>query len=197
MSIALFSLNTSAQTSTTIPTSTPLLNGKDLTGWTVYGTEKWSVKKDVLLATNGPDQEFGYLGTDKNYKNFELNLEFKQGTSNSNGGVFVHSTIEGTKIKGWQVEIGAQGHFTGGIHAYDRGWLIKPELEKDKALKVGKWNHLKILLKGDKMVVWLNGTKMSSLTDPKLAEAEGIIALQIHKGDDTKLEWRNIKITEL
>jgi len=197
LSIVLISIKASAQTPITDVESTPLFNGKDLSGWTIYGTEKWYVDNDLLTCVNGPDEEFGYLGTDKNYKNFELNLEFKQGANNSNGGVFVHSTIEGTKIQGWQVEIGAPGHFTGGIHAYDRGWLIKPELEKDKALKIGEWNHLKILLKDDKMVVWLNGTEMVSLTDPKLATAEGLIAFQIHKGDYTKIEWRNINITEL
>ena len=99
LSIALISFKTSAQTSETKINSSILFNGKDLNNWTVYGTEKWYVEKEILVAKNGPDQEFGYLGTNKNYKNFELNLDFKQGTSNSNGGVFVHSTIEGTKNK--------------------------------------------------------------------------------------------------
>ncbi len=176
--------------------SNSLFNRKNLDGWKIYGTEKWYVDNDLLISENGNDEEFGYLGTIKNYKNFELNLEFKQQHKNDNGGVFIHSSLNGTKIQGWQVEIGAPGHFTGGIHAYDRGWLIKPELKKDKALKIEKWNHLKIVVNNDKMIVWLNGTEMSNLTDPELITKEGIIALQIHKGDN-KLQWRNIKITEL
>ena len=180
----------------TLIESTPLFNGKDLSGWTVYGTEKWYVENGVLICENGPDEEFGYLGTNKNYKNFELNLEFKQDT-NGNGGVFVHSRIEKSKINGWQVEIGAPGHKTGGIHVYDRGWLIKPEPIKDKALKMGEWNHLKILLEDDKMIVWLNDTEMANLVDSKIGTGEGLVALQINKGNVTKLQWRNIKIIEL
>ena len=40
-------------------------------------------------------------------------------------------------MNGLQVEIGAPGHYTGGIHAYESGWLIKPEPIKDQALKMG------------------------------------------------------------
>ena len=55
-----------------------LFNGKDLSGWEVYGTEKWYVEKGLLISESGPDEEYGYLGTKENYKDFELNLEFKQ-----------------------------------------------------------------------------------------------------------------------
>ena len=173
-----------------------LFNGENLNGWKTYGIENWFVENNFLTCENGNDEKFGYLGTTQNYKNFELNLEFKQEHKNDNGGVFIHSTLNGTKIQGWQVEIGAPGHFTGGVHAYDRGWLEKPDPIKDKALKIEKWNHLKIVVNNDKMIVWLNGTEMSNLTDPKLITQEGVIALQIHKGDN-KLQWRNIKIIEL
>ena len=79
-----------------------LFNGKDLTGWNVYGTEKWYVEKGLLVCESGPDKEYGYLGTDKEYKNFQLELEFKQG-ADGNSGVFFRSSIDGTKITGWQV----------------------------------------------------------------------------------------------
>ena len=52
--------------------STKLFNGKDLTGWTIHGTEKWYVEKGHLICENGPKEEYGYLSTDKNYKNFIL-----------------------------------------------------------------------------------------------------------------------------
>ena len=56
----------------------PLFNGKNLKGWKNYGTEKWYVKNNTLVCENGPDKAFGYLGTQKAYKNFELTLEFKK-----------------------------------------------------------------------------------------------------------------------
>jgi len=173
-----------------------LFNGKDLTGWNIHGTEKWYIENELLVCENGIDENFGYLATDKNYKNFELNLEFKRNTK-GNGGVFLHSIFNDTKINGWQVEIGLPGHFTGGIHKYETGWIAKPDLIKDEALKIGEWNKMKIIVKDDKATVWLNNTEMVSITDPNIITQEGTIALQIHKGNKTKIQWRNINIIEL
>ena len=55
-----------------------LFNGKDLDGWTIHGTEKWYVDKGELICESGPDKEYGYLSTNKNYKNFILTVHFKQ-----------------------------------------------------------------------------------------------------------------------
>jgi hypothetical protein len=181
-----------------IPAQTEdLFNGKDLTGWTVYGTEKWYVEDGLLVCESGPDKEYGYLGTNKDYKNFELTLEFKQ-EAEGNSGVFFRSSIEGTKISGWQVEVAPPDHSTGGIYeSYGRGWLIKPDPEKDKALKYGDWNTMKIRVVDDKVTTWLNGQKMITLKDEKIGEGSGCIALQIHSGGGIKVYWRNIKIKTL
>ncbi len=95
--------------------SETIFNGKDLTGWTIYGTELWYAEDGLLVCESGPDEEYGYLGTDKKYKDFELTLEFKQG-ADGNSGVFIRSSIEGTKIAGWQAEVAPPGHNTGGIY---------------------------------------------------------------------------------
>ena len=174
-----------------------LFNGKDLAGWTVYGTEKWYVEKGMLVCESGPDKEYGYLGTDKEYKNFQLELEFKQG-ANGNSGVFFRSSIDGTKITGWQAEVAPPGSNTGGIYeSYGRGWLITPDPEKDKFLKFGDWNVMKIQVIEDKVTTWLNGHEMITLKDDNIGQAKGIIALQIHSGGGIKIWWRNIKIKTL
>lgn len=92
-----------------------LFNGKDLTGWKIYGTEKWYVEDDQLICESGPDKEYGYLATEKFYRDFDLTLEFRQ-EANGNSGVFFRSTIEDTKISGWQCEVAPQGNDTGGIY---------------------------------------------------------------------------------
>jgi len=171
-----------------------LFNGKDLTGWTVYGTEKWYVEDGILICESGPDEGYGYLATDKHYKDFELTLEFQQ-EADGNSGVFIRSTVEGTKITGWQVEIAPPGHHTGGIYeSYGRGWLIQPDEEKDQALKFGEWNTMKIRVVGDEVTSWLNGTEMVHLKDGKIGAGEGSIALQIHEGGGIKVRWRNIRL---
>lgn len=174
-----------------------LFNGKNLDGWKVHGTEKWYVENGVLVCESGPDKQYGYLSTDKVYKNFIVTLKFKQ-EANGNSGVFIRSGIEGTKISGWQVEVAPKGHHTGGIYeSYGRGWLIQPKPEDEKELKTGKWNTLKIKVVGDEVTTWLNGRRMVYLKDEKIGNGEGFIALQIHDGGGIKVRWKDIMIKEL
>lgn len=174
-----------------------LFNGENLDGWTVYGTEKWYVEDGLLVCESGPDAGYGYLGTDKHYKNFILDLDFKQ-EADGNSGVFIRSTVDGTTVSGWQVEIAPPGHDTGGIYeSYGRNWLIKPDAEKDSALKYKEWNHMKIKVDGKKVTTWLNGTEMVSLTDRIIGKGEGAVLLQIHDGGGIKVKWKNIQITTL
>ena len=177
--------------------SVSLFNGVDLSGWTIHGTEKWYVEDGDLVCENGSDNEYGYLSTDEYYDDFILTLEYKQ-ESNGNSGVFFRSTLNGIIINGWQVEISPPGHDTGGIYeSYGRGWLIKPDPIKDKSLKYGDWNSMKIMVKGDNVKTWLNGVEMIHINDQKIGEGKGSIALQIHAGDDVKVRWRNIKLEKL
>ena len=144
-----------------------------------------------------PTRSTGIYPLQKKYKDFELTLDFKQ-EANGNSGVFIRSGIEGVKISGWQVEVAPVKLFTGGIYeSYGRGWLIKPDAEKDKYLKPGKWNTLRIKAEGDRVTSWLNGQQMVDLSDQKIGEANGFIALQIHSGGDIKVRWKNIKVKEL
>ena len=177
--------------------SISLFNGVDLSGWTIHGTEKWYVEDGDLVCENGSDNEYGYLSTDEYYDDFILTLEYKQ-ESNGNSGVFFRSTLDGIIINGWQVEISPPGHDTGGIYeSYGRGWLIKPDPIKDKSLKYGDWNSMKIMVKGDNVKTWLNDVEMIHINDQKIGEGKGSIALQIHAGDDVKVRWRNIKLEKL
>ncbi|NLR56497.1 DUF1080 domain-containing protein [Chitinophaga polysaccharea] len=174
-----------------------LFNGKNLDGWKVYGTEKWYVEKGELICESGPDKEYGYLGTDGQYKDFELTVQFKQ-EANGNSGVFFHSSLEGTKITGWQAEVAPPGLHTGGIYeSYGRGWLIQPDKEKEQYLKMGEWNTMKVRVQGDNVTTWLNGHEMITLKDEKIGAANGQIALQIHSGGGIKVRWKNIKIVPL
>ena len=174
-----------------------IFNGKDLSGWTIHGTEKWYVEDGNLICESGPDKQYGYLSTNKPYKNFILTLKFKQ-EANGNSGVFIRSGIEGVKISGWQVEVAPQDHHTGGVYeSYGRGWLIQPKAEDEKKLKPGKWNALKIKVVGDEVTTWLNGHQMIYLKDEKIGKGQGFIALQIHDGGGIKVRWKDLKIKEL
>lgn len=107
--------------------SVSLFNGTDLTGWTVHGTEHWYVEDGNLVCESGADAQYGYLTTEASFTDFDLTLEFKQ-EADGNSGVFFRSSVEGTRVSGWQAEVAPPGLWTGGIYeSYGRGWLIKPE----------------------------------------------------------------------
>jgi hypothetical protein len=174
-----------------------IFNGKDLSGWTVHGTEKWYVENGELVCESGPDKQYGYLSTTTPYNNFILQLKFKL-EANGNSGVFIRSTIEGTKISGWQVEVAPPNHSTGGIYeSYGRGWLIKPTQEAEKALKADEWNDMRIQVINDEVTTWLNGKQMVYLKDEKIGGGKGFIALQIHDGGGIKVRWKNIRVKQL
>ena len=174
-----------------------LFNGKDLTGWTINGTEKWYVDNGELVCESGPDKQYGYLSTNKPYKNFVLDLYFKL-EANGNSGVFIRSGIEGTKISGWQVEVAPAGLHTGGVYeSYGRGWLIQPKPEDEKWLDSTGWNHMIITVIGDSVTSNLNGHQMVQIKDEKIGAGTGFIALQIHDGGGIKVRWKKIRIKEL
>lgn len=177
--------------------TTKIFNGKDLTGWKINGTEKWYVQNGELICESGPDKQYGYLSTNKKYKNFILSLQFKQ-EANGNSGVFFRSSIEGVKINGWQVEIAPPNLYTGGIYeSYGREWLIKPKPGDEKFLQFGKWNKLKIKVLGDEVTTMLNGHQMVHLKDKKIGQGNGFIALQIHEGGGIKIHWKDFNLKEL
>ena len=174
-----------------------LFNGKDLTGWKINGTEKWYAEKGELICESGPDKEYGYLTTDKFYKDFDLSLKFKQ-EANGNSGVFFRSTVEGTKVAGWQVEVAPPNHDTGGVYeSYGREWLVKIPDEKEGFLKMGEWNTLRIRVVGPKVQTWLNGNAMVDFDDAKIGAANGSIALQIHSGGGIKVRWKDLILEEM
>ncbi len=180
------------------PKQETLFNGKDLTGWEIYGTEKWYVENGELVCESGPEKAYGYLGTRKYYDDFELSIDFKQ-SANGNSGIFIRSWItKGVSISGWQVEVAPPGNDSGGIYeSYGRGWIAQIPDEKEKILQMGKWNTMKIRLQGDNVKTWLNGELMTDLTDGKIGEGKGRIMLQIHSGGGIKVNWKNIQLTEI
>lgn len=185
-----------------------LLNGQDLSGWKVYGTERWYVQDGELIGESGPDEWFGYLATEDIFKDFEFKADFKQ-EAGGNSGIFFRCSVEGTKISGWQTEVAPPGDHTGGVYeSYGRGWRIKPDPKKDKFLnmpdpkkdkflKMGEWNQMKIRVVGDQVTTWLNGHKMVDFKDEKIGKAKGSIALQVHKGGGVKVHWKNLYIKEI
>jgi Domain of Unknown Function (DUF1080) len=179
-----------------------LFNGTDLNGWKKNGDEKWIVEQGTILCESTANK-YGYLTTDKAYRDFILRLKFK-GEAAGNSGVFVHSRIvgidpqHGPDIEGMQVEVDpSPGKHTGGLYeSGGREWVAMPTAEGERALKSGDWNDLEVSVLGAHIVTHLNGVKVVDYTDPSPKFTEGVIGLQIHTGGGVKMRWMDIYVHE-
>jgi hypothetical protein len=174
-----------------------LFNGKDLSGWKLHGGEKWYVE-DGAIVCEGTTKKYAYLATEKTYRDFILKLRFKA-EAPGNSGVFFRSALDGTDIRGIQFEVDpSPRNLTGGLYeSGGRMWLIKPTEEGQRAYKPGEWNEIELQAHGSRIVTKVNGVTVADFTDPEPRFHEGVIALQIHEGDDVKIRWKDIAIREL
>jgi len=177
----------------------PLFNGKDLTGWVEVGKEKWIVDGGVIHG-EAVTKEYGYLKTDKNYKDFHLSMRFKcEGDGNS--GLFFHVDFKpGTPnvSQGLQFEIDCQiNHHTGGIYGDGRAWIVWPAPENEGVVRQSDWNDLQVRVEGNRYVSQLNGVQMIDFTDPTPKSSDGAIALQLHSGGRGNMKFKDIYIRDL
>ncbi|HEX4546712.1 MAG TPA: DUF1080 domain-containing protein [Candidatus Acidoferrum sp.] len=180
----------------------PLFNGKDLTGWKINGEERWVAEQGTIFCESTA-RKYGYLTTEKNYRDFDLRLKFK-GEAAGNSGVFFHAKITGSNpetgpdIEGMQVEVDPNlGKHTGGLYeSGGRGWVLLPTEEGEKALKPGEWNDLEVLVRGNHVLTQLNGVKIADFADAAPKFTDGAIGLQIHTGGGVKIRWKDIFIRE-
>jgi hypothetical protein len=180
----------------------PLFDGKDLNGWKTNGEEKWVVEQGAILGESAANK-YGYLTTEKSYRDFDLRLKFK-GEAGGNAGVFLHSKViglnpeHGPDIEGMQVEVDPNpGKHTGGLYeSGGRGWVTMPTPDAENALKPGAWNDLEVSVHGNHIITYLNGVRVADFNDSAPRFTDGVIALQIHTGGGVKVRWKDILIRQ-
>ncbi len=175
-----------------------LFNEKDLTGWKKVGNESWTVE-DGVIHGRGLTKQYGYLATEKTYKDFHLSLRFLC-VGPGNSGVYLRSSFKGDTINilGLQVEIDRHvGRHTAGIYGDDRGWIAWPAPENETVIRPLEWNHLLVMLEGNRIRTRLNGVQMVDFTNPKPVYSDGVIALQLHSGGEGEMKFKDIWIRDL
>jgi hypothetical protein len=169
----------------------------------IVGRVFFAVPMAVFAAQHFTTTKYGYLTTEKNYRDFDLRLKFK-GEAAGNSGVFLHARIigidpqHGPDIEGMQVEVDPNlGKHTGGLYeSGGRRWVMMPTEEGERTLKHGEWNDLEISARGNQVVTHLNGAKIADFTDASPKFTDGVIGLQIHTGGGVKMRWTDIFIRE-
>jgi hypothetical protein len=176
-----------------------LFNGKDLTGWVEVGKEKWTVE-DGEIKGEAVSKAYGYLQTDKDYKDFHLSIKFKC-VGNGNSGVFFHTAFKPGPpdiTRGLQFEVDCRiGQHTGGIYGDGRGWIVWPAPENELNVRKGDWNEYTLKVEGNRYVSRLNGVVMVDFTDPSPKSFDGPIALQLHSGGEGNMRFKDIWIRDL
>ncbi|MEM9444916.1 MAG: DUF1080 domain-containing protein [Verrucomicrobiota bacterium] len=194
-----------------------LFNGTDKDGWRTYqkevASELWQVIDGALVLTAKGGGDLIYK---KTFSDFELKVEW-QITKDGNSGIFWRASEDAKKIYMTSPEYQVVDHFGekfGNVPVKEKAgsefglYDTDPKLAKPP----GQWNQSRILVKGNDVKYYLNGTKTVEYTLyseeweekikntkfskwPKYARnAKGFIGLQDH-GD--KVLYRNIKIREL
>lgn len=177
-----------------------LFNGNDLIGWTKIGHESWTVE-NVVIHGKGLTPAYGYLETNKDYKDFQLSLRFKC-VGDGNSGVFFHTGFKPGSVdttQGMQFEIDCtMMHHTGGVYGEDgRGWVVWPAPENESVVRMGEWNDYLMEVVGNHYKSRLNGVPMVDFTDPHPTSFDGKIALQLHAGGKGNMEFKDLWIRDL
>lgn len=176
-----------------------LFNGGDLAGWTKIGNESWTVENG-LIHGKGLTKDYGYLQTEKPYKDFQLTLRFKC-VGDGNSGVFFHTAFKsGTAeiTQGLQFEIDCtMMHHTAGIYGDGRKWIVWPSPENEGVVRMGDWNDYLLEVVGNRYRSRLNGVQMVDFTDPTPKSFDGPLALQLHAGGRGNMEFKDIWVRDL
>ncbi len=204
---------------------TALFNGKDLEGWFGHGTEDprtlWAMSPEALAAhhektledvrqhwsvENGELVNDGhglYLTTKKDYRDFELLIDYKT-VPKADSGIYLRGVPQ---VQIWdsteeeKFKLGADKG-SGGLWNNPAGSAGKdPSKRMDKPF--GEWNHFRILMIGERVTVDFNGERVvdDAVMANYFGKKEGLpmfpkgpIQLQTHGGE---IRWRNVFIREI
>lgn len=199
-----------------------LFNGKDLKGW--KGDERvWSVEDGLLTGKSPTDDPLkantfaiwdgGEVG------NFELIAEFRLEGDNNSGVQYRAQPNPKNgpfSVIGYQADIHAAPNYTGMLYdeggrgiAAERGQQVtlKPDGKNEvkklegelEPIDLTKWTTIEVKAVGNRLIHKINGEVTVDVTDddPKNAEAEGLLALQVHAGPTMKVQYRSVRLKDL
>jgi len=142
-------------------------------------------------------------------------------TTRTQGGPVPNPRFAKLNLKGYQADFDYANRYSGQLYEQGtprgsiawRGQMVRTEQGKKPRLlgalgdpdalksfiKVGDWNQMHVVARGYMMTHVLNGHVMSIFIDddPTMAEAQGVIGLQIEGGGNVKVSFRNLWLKNL
>ncbi len=166
-----------------------LFNGKDLAGWKIDehdAPEHWTIQNGILHYDGKGDS----LRSAKNYGDFDMYVDWQIG-KDGDSGIYIRGLPQ---VQIWdRPDIGSGGLYNNKVNK------STPSKIADKP--VGEWNTFRIIMKGEKVTVFLNGEKV--VDDVPLEHypeyktpipTTGTLELQHH---GNPIAFRNIYVKEL
>ncbi len=170
-----------------------IFNGKDFTGWRGQ-PDLWSIEDGVIVGrTDGKIPRNEFLSTVKKYRNFVLRLKVLLVKGEGNSGIQYRSEYNNGGVSGYQADL-ADGWWGVLYEENGRGILYKPDPQKLRVNRTG-WNEYEIMADGDHLQTRLNGLVILDIRDTQAAE--GIFALQVHKGPPMEVRFKDLLVKEL
>ncbi len=184
-----------------------LFDGKSLSGWQGITDSYWSVQNGVIVGRNEkPNPASTYLFTEKSYRDFRLLLEVKQ-TVGANFST-MHSAV---CCLGEIIEDNGQAFgFRGPLLMFCRDWGIWDAHRRNRVFpaqhrgvylpdveRVGDWNQIEILVRGNRIQMAANGKAVMDFTDAEDMLQPSPIGLQLHgNAHPQEFQFRKLVIVE-
>ena len=177
----------------------PLFDGKTLEGWTALPGGKWEVVDGAILGTSPKaERRHGILLSDRQFTDFVVKAKFRVHQGDSGFYFRAKRVKSGVSVHGFQVEVDTSQE-TGGLYETGgRAWVHKPSAEvvKKRGYKRGQWTDLELRAIGRHIVVKINGVTSSELKNDR-GRTQGHFGLQLHGGQEMRVEYKDIMIQEL
>jgi hypothetical protein len=169
-----------------------IFNGTGLEGWKVQGAAYWSAADGILKGESDDKKQNSVLWTEKSYKDFTIELEFRF-SGDVDSGIFLRHENE-------QIQIGTSRSLKRDMTASPyigtkRGYPQEAAGVKE-LLKEGEWNKMKVVAKGNTYTVTLNGKQVIEYVSDTAKES-GPLGLQVHPGVKMKVEFRGLTVEPL
>ncbi len=173
-----------------------LFNGDDLSGWDGEPGLWWVEDGVIVGSTDGrPLRQNSFLISEESFANFDLRFEVRLRNGNS-GMQFRSERTSGWTVRGYQADL-AGGKGWGNLHGegLPGGLLLDGWQNKAEFIVESGWNSIGILCDGHRIQITVNGTAVNDVLDP--GALDGILAMQLHRGEPMRVEYRNIRILRL
>jgi Domain of Unknown Function (DUF1080) len=161
-----------------------LFNGKDLSGWVTMNDAQFAVTNGNLRLVTG----MGWLRSEKQYKDFVLEWEWRALDSGYDSGIYLRAGKEGKPWPndGWQVNL--LGAALGGLV---KGFKTMVPAETPR-IPLNQWVKFRIEVQGNKVALQVDGEPAWEYSG--LDVQSGYLGIQ---AENKSFDFRNIRVKPL